>query len=354
MRDSIRVLILGTGQMGSGIARMVLAKPGLELVGAFGERAHRVGMDLGEVIGLERAIGIPINVDLEKVIEETRPEVAIQATCSRATDAAGEISILVQHGVNVISIADEMVYPQHKFPALAESLHWEAVSHGVSILGTGANPGFVLDLLVITLTGVCADIHTITARRVNDLSPYGPSVLMSQGVGLTPEAFHEGLQNYTIVGHVGFAESMHMIARAVGWEIERIEETREPIVSQVRRATSFVTVEPGQVAGCHHKAIAYVGGIPVITLDHPQQVEPQLEGIQTGDSIEILGSPHISFAGNPEIPGGQATMALAVNTIPRVLNAAPGLHTMADLPVSAAMLADARRFLPEGRSKGSG
>jgi 4-hydroxy-tetrahydrodipicolinate reductase len=332
--------------MGSGIARMVLAKPGLELVGAFSKRAHRGGMDLGEVIGLDRVLGISINSDLEKVIEETQPEVAIQASYSRATDAAIDISTLVQHGINVISIADEMVYPQQKFPALAESLHWEAVSHGVSILGTGANPGFVLDLLVITLTGVCADIHTITARRVNDLSAYGPSVLASQGVGLTIDAFHEGLQNFTIVGHVGFVESMHMIASAVGWEIERIEETREPIVSQVRRATLFVTVEPGQVAGCHHKAIAFVGGIPVITLDHPQQVEPQLEGIQTGDSIEILGSPHINISGSPEIPGGQATMALAINTIPRVLNSAPGLHTMTDLPVSAAMLTDARRFLP--------
>ena len=333
--------------MGSGIARMVLAKRGLELVGAYGRRAHRVGMDLGQAIGLDQALGMPISVDLEMIVEETRPEVAIQATCSRATDAAGEISTLVRHGVNVISIAEEMAYPQHKNPALAESMHWEAVSHGVSILGTGVNPGFVLDLLVIALTGVCADIHTITARRVNDLSAYGPSVLMSQGVGLTPQAFHEGVQNGTIVGHVGFVESMHMIASAVGWEIERIQETREPIVSQVKRATPFVTVEAGQVAGCHHTAIAYAGGIPVITLDHPQQVEPQLAGIQTGDAIEIKGSPHISLAGSPEIPGGQSTMALAVNTIPRVLNAAPGLHSMADLPVPAAMLADARRFLPE-------
>lgn len=333
--------------MGSGIARMVLAKRGLELVGAFGRRAHRVDMDLGLAIGLGQALGIPISVDLEVVIEKTRPEVAIQATCSRATDAAGEISTLVRHGINVISIAEEMAYPQHKFPALAESLHWEAVSHGVSILGTGANPGFVLDLLVITLTGVCAAIQTITARRVNDLSPYGPSVLMSQGVGLTPEAFHEGLHNGTIAGHIGFVESMHMIARSVGWKIEQIRETREPIISLVKRSTAFVTVEPGQVAGCHHSAKAYVGGIPVITFDHPQQVEPQLAGIQTGDSIKIKGTPEINLAGSPEIPGGQATIALAVNTIPRVLNAAPGLHSMADLPVPAAMLTDARHFLPE-------
>ncbi len=333
--------------MGSGIARMVLAKKGLELVGAFGRRADRVGMDLGRAIGLERTLGMPISVDLLRVIEETRPEVAIQATCSRADDATGEISILVQNGVNVITIAEEMAYPRHKFPALAESLHWEAVSHGASILGTGANPGFVLDLLIIVLTGVCADIQTITARRVNDLSPYGPSVLMSQGVGLSPEAFHHGVQNGTIVGHVGFTESIHMIASAVGWDIEHIHEMREPIVSQVRRATPFVTVEPGQVAGCHHSAIAYVDGKAVISLDHPQQVEPQRADIETGDSIEINGSPRVSLAGSPEIPGGQATIALAVNTIPRVLTAAPGLHSMADLPVPAAMLADARRFLPE-------
>ena len=165
-REPIRVLLLGTGQMGSGIARMVNAKAGLELVGALGRRAHRAGMDLGQAIGLDRTLGIPLGADLQRLIDQTRPEVAIQATCSRADDAAGEISTLVQNGVNVVSIADEMAYPQHKFPLLAESLHWEAISHGVSILGTGANPGFVLDLLVITLTGVCADIHAIAASRV--------------------------------------------------------------------------------------------------------------------------------------------------------------------------------------------
>lgn len=347
MRDAIRVLVLGTGQMGSGIARLVLAKKGLTLVGAFGRRAHRVGMDLGQAIGFDHALGIPISVDLERVIEETQPEVAIQATCSRVNDAVAEISTLVGHGVNVISIAEEMAYPKHQSPAIAESLHWKAVSQGVSILGTGINPGFVFDLLVITLTGLCADIQTITAQRSNDLAPYGPSVLMSQGIGITPEAFQEGLANGTVVGHIGFAESMHMIAKAVGWEIEQIKETREPIISQVQRETPFITVAPGQVAGCHHTAVAYVEGKPVIHLIHPQQIHPQLAGVETGDSIEIKGTPDIRLGVNPEIPGGQATMALAVNSIPRVLNAKPGLHSMADLPVPAAMLADARRFLPE-------
>jgi 4-hydroxy-tetrahydrodipicolinate reductase len=347
MRDPIRVLVLGTGQMGSGITRLVLQKPGLELVGAFGRRAHRVGMDLGQVIGLNQHLGIPLSVDLNRLIEETRPDIAIQATCSRAEDAATEIEPLLRQGVNVISIAEEMTFPQYGSPAIAESLHWEAVGQGVSILGTGVNPGFVLDLLVIALTGVCADIQSITAKRINDLSPYGPSVLMSQGVGLTPKEFHQGVASGTVVGHFGFAESMHMIAQAIGWEIEQIEQTREPIVSQVIRETPFITVQPGQVAGCYHTAVAYVGGRAVITLVHPQQLLPQLEGIETGDSIEIKGTPDIRLSGSPEIPGGEATMALAVNMIPRVLNAPPGLYNMADLSVPAAMLADARRFLHE-------
>jgi 4-hydroxy-tetrahydrodipicolinate reductase len=263
------------------------------------------------------------------------------------TDALPEISTLLNHSVNVISIAEEMTFPKESSPAIAEQLHWHAAKQGVSLLGTGINPGFVLDLLVITLSGVCADIQNITAKRVNDLSAYGPSVLSTQGVGMTPEAFQKGVSNGTVVGHYGFKQSIHMIAKAVGWDIDEIQESREPIIAEVQHNTPFITVEPGQVAGCNHTAIAYRNKQPVITLLHPQQVQPEAEGVATGDSIEIKGTPDITLSGSPEIPGGIATAAIAVNSIPRVLNAAPGLYSMADLPVPAAMLADARRFLPE-------
>jgi 4-hydroxy-tetrahydrodipicolinate reductase len=136
-----------------------------------------------------------------------------------------------------------------------------------------------------------------------------------------------------------------MIADALNWDIERINEERTPIVSGVRRATPFVTVEAGMVAGCLHKAIAYQEGNPIITLRHPQQIHPQLEGVQTGDRIEISGTPDVRLAGSPEIPGGTATCALAVNMIPRLLNAAPGLYSMADLPVPSAIPGDARRCI---------
>lgn len=345
MHDFIRIVVLGTGQMGSGIARLLLEKPGLELVGVYARRKERSGLDLGTLIGLDKELGISVSNHLETTLQQTQPHIAIQATCSRVADAVGEITTLIRHGVHVISIAEEMAFPAACAPAFAEQIHRLANANRVAVLGTGINPGFMLDLLVITLSGVCADIQSITARRVNDLSPYGPTVLMSQGVGLTPEAFQTGLENKTVVGHIGFIESIHMIAAALGWDIEHIEEKREAIVTQVRRETPFITIEPGQVAGCHHTAVAYRQGKPVITLIHPQQIHPSLEGVETGDYIEITGSPNVSLSGTPEIPGGQATCALAVNMIARVLTASPGLHTMAELPVPAAMLGDARKLV---------
>ena len=345
MQHFIRVLVLGTGQMGSGIVRLILEKQGLQLVGVCGHRVDWQGKDIGRLIGLDRDINIQVNIDLPTLIEKTRPHVAIQATCSRLEDTKDEIATLVRHGIHVISIAEEMAFPACTSPAIAEQLHALAVANGVSVIGTGINPGFVLDLLVLTLSGVCTDIHSIRAERVNDLSPYGPSVLASQGVGLTLEEFSNGVESGSVVGHIGFLQSIHMIAKVVGWEIERIEQKREAIVSRIRRQSSFVTVEPGRVAGCLHTAVAYRENKAVITLVHPQQIQPHLEGVETGDMIEIHGTPNLCLKGCPEIPGGQGTCALAVNMIPRVLNAVPGLHTMADLPVPTAMLSDVRRFI---------
>ncbi len=347
MRDPIRVAVLGTGQMGSAIMRLVLEKRGLELVGACGRRRERAGQDIGPLIGLAQQLGIALSPEPAAMIERCRPQIAIQATCSRLADAREEIETLVSSGVHVISIAEEMAYPAAASPETADALHRLATRHGAAVLGAGINPGFVLDFLVIVLSGVCAAVRSIRATRVNDLAPYGPSVLHAQGVGLAPAVFHARVAEGTLAGHIGFAQSLHMVAAALGWQLARIEERREPIVSRVRRATAFVTVEPGQVAGCLHTAVAYRGEEAVITLVHPQQIHPQLEGVQTGDTIEIAGTPDVRLTGSPEIPGGQGTAALAVNLIPRVLGAAPGLHTMLDLPVPAAMLGDAREFVRE-------
>jgi 4-hydroxy-tetrahydrodipicolinate reductase len=345
MQEKLKVAVLGTGQMGSGIVRLLMRKQGVKLVGVCGRRADRAGIDVGDAIGLDEKIGFALTADLPGMLSSAKPDVVIQATCSKVEQAVDEIKTAVQGGANVISIAEEMSYPSYEAPGLSEEIHRLAKENGVTVTGTGINPGFVLDLLVIALTGVCFSVESITAKRVNDLSPYGPSVLQTQGVGITPEAFANGVADGSVVGHFGFPESISMIAKALGWEIDRIEQTRAPIVSKVHRETAFVKIEPGLTAGCTHTAKGYMDGKPVIHLIHPQQVHPHLEDVQTGDYIDIKGEPDVTFSSGPEIPGGIGTIALAVNMIPQVVTSLPGLKTMADLPVPAAVMGDVRQLI---------
>jgi 2,4-diaminopentanoate dehydrogenase len=339
----VRVALLGVGRMGSAIGRLVTTKPSLTLVGAVDPRVEVCGRDLGEVIGLDQRLGTPVVGGLDQLFSSAHPDVVVQAACSTMRDAAHDLLACVRQGADVVSIAEELSWPWAQSPAMATHLDEVARRHGVTVLGTGVNPGFVLDLLVVALTGVCQRVDAISATRVNDLSPYGPTVLRTQGVGLTPEAFAAGLADGSVVGHVGFPESIAMVAAALGWVVERVDQVREPIVASVARETAFVRVEPGMVAGCNHTAVGWVGGVPRLRLVHPQQVCPEAEGIATGDTIEIRGVPDLRLSGSPEIPGGVATTALAVNMIPHVRGAAPGLVSMLDLPVPAALAGDVLR-----------
>jgi 4-hydroxy-tetrahydrodipicolinate reductase len=354
MRDLIRVLVVGAGRMGSAIVSILLEKEGLEIVGACDGRRGVAGRDLGLVCGLDKEMDIVVESDLARAVRLSRPDLAIQSTGSELTAVAPDIALLVEHGVNVISIAEEMAYPWCQSKTVAERLHELAIRHDAVVLGTGINPGFVFDLLIIALTGVCASVTSIAASRSNDLSPFGPTVLQAQGVGMAPDAFERGVRDGTVIGHVGFTQSMHMIAASLGWQIEEIEQSLNPIISTTRRKSPLAVVEPGMVAGCLHKAVARVGGRAVITLNHPQQVCPEAEDIHTSDHIEIRGVPDICLEGTPEIPGGQGTAAIAVNMIPRVLGAMPGLRTMADLPVPAATHDDLRRFIRPIAERGHG
>jgi 4-hydroxy-tetrahydrodipicolinate reductase len=302
---------------------------------------------VGEAIGHGTKIGVELTNDLPGMLSSAKPDVVIQATCSRVEQAAVEIKTAVRGGANVISIAEEMAYPSYEAPGLSKEIRKLAVENEVTVVGTGINPGFVLDLLVITLTGVCYNVESITAKRVNDLSPYGPSVLQTQGVGITPEAFKKGVADGSVVGHFGFSESISMIAKALGWKIDKIEQTRNPIISKVHRETEFVKIEPGLTAGCTHTAKGYMDGRPVIHLIHPQQVHPYLEDVKTGDYIDIKGEPDVNLSSGPEIPGGIGTIALAVNMIPQVVSSLPGLKTMAELPAPAAVMGDVRQLIED-------
>lgn len=331
--ERVRVGIWGLGAMGSGMAKAVLARKNMQLVAVIARRPEKIGRDLGDVLGFDVDLGITVSGSPEKTLRDAKPDLVLHATGSFVEASYPEIQLLCQIGSDVISVAEEMAYPWTGSPERARQIDEAARKARVTVLGTGINPGFVLDTLILCLTGAMTQVRRVKARRVNDLSPFGPTVMRTQGVGTTPEGFQEGLSKGDIVGHIGFPESISMIAEALGWGLEGIEQTRQPIISSVYRETPHVKVHPGMVAGCRHVGIGIVKGEPVIEMEHPQQVRPEAEGVETGDFITLEGTPPISVAIQPEIPGGTGTIGVAVNMIPAVRKAGPGLVTMADLPV---------------------
>ncbi len=342
-KDNVKVIVWGLGAMGKGIAEMLLGKRGVDIVGAV-VRGDKVGKSMYDFLDMERGDRPDLLTgSFEEVIKEGAADVAIIATDSFTKDNFDKIKYCLERKINVISTAEEMSYPKAQEPGLAEDLDRIAKENGVTVLGTGINPGLIMDLLVITLTGACIDVESIKAERVNNLSPFGPAVMHEQGVGITVDEFNQRVENNTLAGHVGFPESIHMISDALGWELSNeIELFRSPIVSSVYRKAPYAEVAAGDVAGCNMRGYGYVDGQMKIEMLHPQQVEPQLEGGATGDYITIKGTPDINMAITPEVPGGIGTIAMTVNMIPNVINARPGLKTMIDLPVPRAIMGDMR------------
>lgn len=347
MRDNVKVVIWGFGAMGGGMAKMLLNKKGVDIVGVCDMHPERVGKDIHEVLGVERGDRNPviINDKIEEVLTEKCCDVCLCATDSFTQKAFPRLKFALEQKVNVISTAEEMAYPQAQNPELAAELDKIAKENGVAILGTGINPGLIMDLLVVCLTGCMVDVEHVEAKRVNSLSPFGPAVMEEQGVGITVDEFNKGVEDGTLAGHVGFSESIRMIGDAIGWDVEKIEQQMKPIVTNVDRKSPYGFAKAGNVAGVNMTGQGYVNGQPLIDMIHPQQIEPEMEGTFTGDYITIKGTPEVNMAIKPEVEGGLGTIAMCVNMIPHIINSDAGLKTMLDLPVPRAIMGDMRNMI---------
>lgn len=345
--ENVRVAILGFGAMGSGMAKMLLTKQGVDIAGVCDKNPKIVGKSMFEVLGVEKGNRPEVIIidDIDKMLKGKNVDLCICATDSFTKKAFPRLKQVLENKVNVISTAEEMSYPQAQNPELAAELDKTAKENGVTILGTGINPGLIMDLLVVCLTGCMTNVEHIEAKRVNSLSPFGSAVMEEQGVGVTVEEFNKGVANGTLAGHVGFAESIRMIGDAIGWDVEKYETQMKPIVTTVDRKSPHGFAAAGNVAGVNMTGQGYVNGEVKIDMIHPQQIEPEMEGTHTGDYITIKGTPEVNMSIKPEVEGGLGTIAMCVNMIPHVINAAPGLKTMIDLPVPRAIMGDMRKLI---------
>lgn len=351
MMENVKVIIWGLGAMGGGMARMLLKKDGVDIVGGI-DIGDKIGKPLHEVIGVEPSPRADIRVGTaEDYITEKRADIVLLCTDSYTATSFDKIKLIVENKMNVISSAEEMAYPQAQSPDLAKKLDDLAKENGVSILGTGINPGLIMDLLVVMMTGCCEEVNHITARRINSLSPFGKAVMEEQGIGMAVEDFNRGVKEGTVAGHVGFPETIQMVADAIGWKLDgEIEQTMEAIVTDVDRIAPYGEAKAGEVAGVAMNGYGKVDNEVKIVMEHPQQIEPEQVNVQTGDYVIIEGTPNINMANTPEVEGGIGTIAMCVNMIPQVINADPGLKTMLDLPVPRAIMGDMRdRINPDAK-----
>ena len=324
---TIRVLQVGLGPIGMAVARQLAARRGFELVGGVDIDPAKVGRDVGQVCGLAEPLGLVVRDDLDGALAELAPDVAALCTSSSLERMTPTAESCLAAGAAVASSTEELMYPWREQPELAQRLDQAAMRAGLAILATGVNPGFAMDAHPLNLTSVCQRVDAIQVRRVQDAGLRRLPFQRKIGAGLTPEEFARKAEAGD-VRHVGLAESIGLLAAAMGWTLDEITDEIEPVIVDEPVASDQVQVAAGQVAGVRQIGTGSENGRVRVRLEFVARIgEPE-----SFDEVHVEGVPSLHSRIEGGIPGDVATASMVVNSIPRVLTAPPGLVTMKDLP----------------------
>ena len=330
----IKVASFGVGVIGGAAAKFILEeKQQMELVGAFDIDQGKVGKDVGEVIGLGRPAGVRITNDLGVALRDA--DIAIHTTSSYLRTAYPQLESILSHGVDVVSSCEELSYPYVVDNGLSDALDSKAKKNGATVLGTGINPGFLMDALPIVLTAPCKSVRRIAVtRRMNAASrrvPFQKKV----GAGLSVAEFEGAIKDGRISGHVGLEQSVSMLAGALGWKLDSVDiGVVEPVIAEFGTDAGYVSIRPGSVAGVKQAARGLVGGAPRIELNFSAYVGSDEEY----DQVEIDGVPPVNCRISPCVHGDHGTVAMLINMVPKVVAFKPGLYTMKDMTLPSAFL----------------
>jgi len=324
----IRVLHCGLGPVGAAVARQIMGRSGLKSVGAVDIDPMKAGRDLGDVIAAPKRVGVKVAADIPKSLRSAKPDVVILCTSSSLKKALPQIEAILGSKTPIVATTEELAYPEYTHVRYARKIHALAKRAKVAVLGTGVNPGFAMDALPIMLTSICERVDRVTVDRIQDARMRRLPFQQKIGAGLTTEQFERQV-NEGSVRHVGFTESVAMIADSLGWRLDRITDEIQPKIAAAPISSEFLAVDPGYVCGLVQDGVGYRDGEPVICL----HMEAYLGAPDSYDAIEIDGAPPLSLKVAGGIHGDIATASIVVNSIPKVLAAPPGLHTMRSLPL---------------------
>jgi 2,4-diaminopentanoate dehydrogenase len=303
----LRVSIYGAGQVGTSLARILSHRSQVDVLGPYGRDQRVAALTSGA-------------------------DVVVIATTSFLKDIVDDVRIAVNAGSNVLTTAEEAAFPWAVNAGVASDLDELARARGVTIVGRGLNPGFTFDALVVTACGTCSEVSAIHVERVVDLSGFGRSVLRRIGVGYGAQEFEAGVRTGTVTGHIGFPQSMALVAARLGLTIEKIEKAIIPIAATAEATGIAVPVRVGESAGFEQRYTATVAGKPWFTCRFTGHVQLTAIGLEPRDELWITGEAPVHLAITPGLNPQRATPALLANSIRRVVEAKPGWLTVADLP----------------------
>ena len=342
MSSRLKVIHVGLGPIGQNIARLTLETEGLQVVGAADLSPSLSGKDLGAVLGLTRRVRVKVATDPARFLRKTRADVAVLSTSSSLKAIKPQLVALIERGMNVVTTCEEMAFPTPEHLPAFRELDKLAQKKKVSVLSTGVNPGYAMDALALMLTAPCSSVNRVSVTRIVDARTRRLPLQRKVGAGLNLAQFRRAITEGT-VRHVGLVESAHMIASALGWKLERVDETLEPAIAPRDLETDFLRIPAGSAAGIKQIARGYRDSVLAVNLDLQMYVGAEFPR----DHVLVDGTPPIDMTITGGIAGDMATAAIVVNSIPKLMAARPGLLTMRDLPLLHRFNAAELKTLPK-------
>ncbi len=321
-----KVVQYGLGPIGVSCVKAMLKKPSFEIVGAIDIDPEKAGRDLNEVAGLPGKSGIIVSANAEKVLVPGKADIVVHTTSSFIKKIYDQFELAVKTGHNVISSTEELLVPELQNPEETEKLDKLARENNVTVLGTGVNPGFCMDTLPLFLSSMCLKVNTMKMFRVVDAGTRRMPLQKKVGAGLTVEEFKD-LVRQKKLGHIGLIESLELVRKGLGWELDEVIETLDPMVADDDYKTDYFEVKKGQAAGIKHIARGMKDGKELLLLDLRMYVGAK----DPHDLVDIDGNPPLKVRAEGGVAGDVATISSLVNNVPRVVNAHAGIKRMYEI-----------------------
>jgi len=323
-----RVSLIGLGPIGIEVGKALAGREGIELAGAADPAPDKAGRPLASM--LDGAFpGVMVTPSAAALYGATsgsrsRSDVAVLCTGSRLHSMLPQIEEAIAAGLHIVSTCEELAYPELRHAPMARQIDRMAKEKGVAVLGTGVNPGLVMDRLVLAIAAACVRVDSVRVMRVVDAAKRRGPLRAKVGAGLTREEFAAGVSAKKL-GHVGLSESAALIALGLGLPIDEITETIKPVIAQ----KDFDGIPAGGVLGLHQVALVQAGDEAKVVLDLKMAVGAP----DPSDRIDIEGDPPLHLVAAGGFHGDRSTIGTVVNAIPFIVSAAPGLHNVVTLPL---------------------